>query len=147
MAADHEDIDHFKQINDSCGHPVGDLVLNYLGELLLHAIRSSDIATRYGGDELMVLAPNTTVSSAAALAERLRQHIETHELVLSSESNQRQEIRVTVSIGVAGLGQEVADSQGLVHNVDIALYRAKQDGRNRVCVYEANGPKPTTPAA
>ena len=138
------DIDHFKHVNDSFGHQVGDLVLIDLGKLVLNAIRASDIAARYGGEELLIIATNTTVSSAVALAERLRQHVETHELVLPSEPNKPQEIRVTVSIGVACLCQEVTDSQSLVHNADEALYRAKQEGRNRVFVYDVNMTKATT---
>jgi GGDEF domain-containing protein len=63
------DIDHFKKINDDCGHQVGDMVLSYLGRLLLQAIRESDIVARYGGDELMIIAPNTSTSMASTLAE------------------------------------------------------------------------------
>ena len=137
------DIDHFKQVNDTYGHPVGDLVLIHMGKLILIAIRDTDIATRYGGEEFLVIAPNTTVSSAAALAERLRQYVETHELLLSSEPNNRQNINVTVSIGVADIGQKVPDSHSLIRNADEALYRAKQEGRNRVIIYNSNIPKGT----
>lgn len=140
------DIDHFKQINDTYGHPVGDALLSHLGKLLLDAIRDSDLAARYGGDELLVLAQNTTAASAGVLAERLRQHVETNQLVLSSNSNQRQEVRVTVSIGVAGLGQEATDNQSLIQCADEALYRAKQEGRNRVIIYDVNMPKATSSA-
>lgn len=139
------DIDHFKQVNDTYGHPVGDLVLIHMGKLILIAIRDTDIATRYGGEEFLVIAPNTTVSSAAALAERLRQYVETHELLLSSEPNNRQNINVTVSIGVADIGQKVPDSHSLIRNADEALYRAKQEGRNRVIIYNSNIPKGTHP--
>jgi len=130
------DIDHFKRINDTYGHLVGDAVLNHLGKLLSQTIRSTDIVARYGGEEFLILAPNTSPSSAAVLAERLRQHIEAHELVVAGELNKRQEIRITVSLGVAGLSREVADSRSLVRNADQALYRAKQEGRNRVVLDE-----------
>lgn len=95
---------------------------------------------------MLVLAQNTTASSAGILAERLRQHVEADQLVLSSNSSQRQEVRVTVSIGVAGLGQEVTDSLSLIQRADEALYRAKQEGRNRVIIYDVNMPKATASA-
>ncbi|MBI5302778.1 MAG: GGDEF domain-containing protein [Chloroflexi bacterium] len=132
------DIDRFKHVNDTYGHPVGDLVLNYLGKLLLHAIRESDILARYGGEEFLLIAANTTASTAIALAERLRQHVETHALVLTSEPSQRQEIRISVSIGVASLSHQVFDSTELLVNADQALYCAKQAGRNRVSLYHAD---------
>ncbi len=140
------DIDHFKRVNDTYGHQAGDRVLSYLGRLVLHAVREADIPTRYGGEELLIIAPNTTLASAAALAERLRQHVETHELVLSSESNARQEIRITVSIGVASLAPGVANSRQLIGDADAALYRAKQEGRNRVVANGASAPRPANPA-
>lgn len=137
------DIDHFKRVNDDYGHPVGDQVLSYLGKLILSVIREVDVATRYGGEELLIIATDTTASSAAALAERLRQHIESHTLTLSSEALHRLEIRITVSIGVATLGHEVTDPAELVANADQVLYQAKREGRNRVIAYQ---PFPTVPA-
>ena len=134
------DIDLFKRINDANGHQVGDQVLIYLGKLILDAIRETDIVTRYGGDELLIIAPNTNASSAAALAERLRQHVETHALILSSALNQRKEIRIKVSIGVASLNDGITGHQQLVSYADEALYRAKQEGRNRVITYYADLP-------
>ncbi len=134
------DIDHFKQINDDCGHQVGDMVLSYLGRLLLQAIRETDIVARYGGDELMIIAPNTSTSMAGTLAERLRQHVETHQLVLTNISNNPQEVRFTVSIGVASLDEGIPDCQAFIQNIDTALYRAKQEGRNRTFVFDVKGP-------
>ena len=139
------DIDHFKQINDTYGHQVGDLVLSYLGKLLLQAIRDSDIAARYGGDEMLIIAPNTTIYFAGSFAERLRQHVETHELVLTNNPNTPREIRITVSIGVASLSQETTNCQRLIHNADEALYRAKQEGRNRIVIHGINVHKATPP--
>jgi diguanylate cyclase (GGDEF)-like protein len=130
------DIDHFKQINDTYGHPVGDLVLRYWGELILGVVRSSDIVARYGGEEILVIAPNTATAAALTLGERIRANIESHELVLSSESNQRQKLRITVSIGVAEYDSGVVSVEELINNVDCALYRAKQAGRNRVVICE-----------
>lgn len=134
------DIDHFKWINDTYGHHIGDQTLNYLGKLIRHAIRESDIAARYGGDEVLIIAPNTTAESAATLAERIRKHVEPHPLVLNSEPGQRQEIHITVSIGVAALSPEGYERQQLFENADEALYRAKQEGRNRVISYRVGIP-------
>jgi diguanylate cyclase (GGDEF)-like protein len=135
------DIDHFKKINDNYGHQAGDLVLSYFGKLILNAMRNSDIAARYGGEELLVIAPNTPMLPAGELAERLRQHVETHELVLTSEGSQRQAIHITVSIGVATYDSKMDGVKELVQDADEALYRAKQAGRNRVVVREVNYPK------
>ena len=134
------DIDLFKRINDAYGHQVGDQVLIYLGKLILDAIRETDIAARYGGDELVIIAPNTAASSAAALAERLRQNVETHALMISSALSQRQEIRIKVSIGVASLSDEITVGQQLIGYADEALNRAKQEGCNRVITYYAGMP-------
>jgi len=126
------DIDHFKQVNDQYGHQTGDLVLNYLGHLLLDAMRSSDIVARYGGEEFIIIAPNTPGHIALNLAERLREHVANHKLVLSGKPTERLEINVTASIGVADLDPRIDSAEQLVHLADMALYRAKQDGRNRV---------------
>lgn len=132
------DIDHFKHINDTYGHPVGDLVLSSLGKWIRQAVRECDIVARYGGEEIAILAPNTALSSAAVLAERLRRLVETRQLVVTNGSNQSRVVRITVSIGVAGLSQEAAEGQRLVQDADKALYRAKEAGRNRVVIHEAN---------
>ena len=135
------DIDHFKLINDTNGHQAGDLVLSNLGKLLLQVIRKTDIATRYGGDEILIIAPNTSAPIAVTLAERLRQHVETHELVFTDASNKPQNIRITVSIGVAEVNKEVADCQELIKNADEALYHAKQGGRNRIIMHDIKASK------
>jgi diguanylate cyclase (GGDEF)-like protein len=139
------DIDHFKRINDAHGHQVGDEVLSYVGKLLLQVIRRSDIAGRYGGDEIVIIAPNTSASAAGVLAERLRRHVETHELVLTKLSASPLEIRITLSIGVASLSNEVTECQRLIQNADEALYRAKQEGRNRVVIHSISAPKSSSP--
>jgi len=126
------DIDHFKQVNDKHGHQTGDLVLRYLGRLLLDAMRSSDIVARYGGEEFLIIAPNTSGHTAQGLAERLREHINSHKLVLSNNPSQRQEISVTASIGVADLDERTDTFEQFLNIADQALYQAKLDGRNRV---------------
>src|SRR5581483_10465516 len=118
------DIDHFKRVNDSYGHQVGDQVLQQVAELL----------ARFGGEEFMLLLPNTTRAQATAIAERLCRNVERHPFVASGVQN----LTVTVSIGVACLENEPADLPApgarLFKQADAALYAAKQAGRNRVTV-------------
>ncbi len=127
------DVDHFKRVNDTYGHQVGDLVLKHLGKLLLQVLRSSDIAIRYGGEEILIVAPNTITSSAETLAERLRKHVEANKIKLTNELNETHEICITISVGVATLSEETSDCNKLVQNADEAVYHAKQEGRN--CIF------------
>jgi diguanylate cyclase (GGDEF)-like protein len=128
------DIDHFKAVNDTYGHQTGDFVLNGLGRILLQNVRPSDIVARYGGEEVMIIAPNTDVSSAHILAERLRQNIETHGFEITDNADRAKRLHVTVSIGLTFLAKEDKDTRRLVQNADRALYRAKGEGRNRTVV-------------
>lgn len=127
------DIDRFKSINDSRGHAAGDEVLRRLGELIAGVIRASDIAARYGGEEFVVIAPDTPGSEAATLAERLRRATENASLLPSPGATGAGQGKVTVSVGVASLGGAHGDAQSLLKGADEALYRAKGEGRNRVC--------------
>jgi diguanylate cyclase (GGDEF)-like protein len=121
------DVDHFKLINDSHGHAVGDAMLGRLGQAVASTIRASDVAARIGGEEFAVLAQHTPLQGARVLAERLRDTIETTSAgVLGPEK------RVTVSIGVAQLGDETGPE--LLARTDKALYQAKHGGRNCVRV-------------
>jgi len=130
------DIDHFKAINDAYGHQAGDLVLSYLGELILNAIRQTDIAARYGGEEFVIIAPETDAEAAADLAERLRKNVSEHELVLASAGSENRIIRINISIGVAELDEQIKSAEQLVDCSDVAMYQAKAAGRNRVRVYQ-----------
>ena len=131
------DIDHFKNVNDTYGHYIGDLVLKSLGHLLLKNVRKTDIVARYGGEEIAVIATHTSVPTAADLAERLRQIVETSVMVPADDQEDRQAVTISVSIGVAGLDQQIVDRQSLIERTDEALYRAKQKGRNRVAVFNS----------
>jgi diguanylate cyclase (GGDEF)-like protein len=124
------DIDYFKRVNDTYGHQAGDLVLHHLGKLIQTAVRVTDIVARYGGEELVIIAPHTSATKAVELAERVRKYVETHPLTVIGQL--QQVIKVTISIGVAELVPEDADSMTLLNKADEALYRAKQNGRNRV---------------
>ena len=133
------DIDHFKKVNDTYGHYIGDLVLKSLGNLLLKNVRKTDIVARYGGEEIAVIAPHTSVPIAADLAERLRQTVERSVMVPADKQEDRQAVSISVSIGVAGLDQQIVDRQSLIERTDEALYRAKKKGRNRVVVFNSKG--------
>ncbi len=117
------DIDHFKRVNDTYGHDVGDRVLVEVVELSMELIRQSDILARWGGEEFMVLLPQTNPDMALALGERLRQRISEYRFTDAG--------RLTVSIGVAHQ-QQLDTIDSLLKRVDTAMYRAKETGRNRV---------------
>jgi diguanylate cyclase (GGDEF)-like protein len=121
------DVDHFKQINDHSGHAVGDEVLKLLCNASQSILREEDIFARLGGEEFVVLLPDTNLEGAAVLAERLRQAIAANKLLLSSG-----EINCTVSIGVAILKSTDTGIEECLMRADSAMYKAKQKGRNRV---------------
>ena len=131
------DLDHFKQVNDTYGHLAGDQVLKEIAHILKTQCRQSDLAGRYGGEEMIVLLPETDAHGAFAIAERIREMIQNHETV----SAKGQSIRVTVSIGVAHLnGAEVGavdNPDRIVQYADDALLAAKKKGRNRIKLYQS----------
>lgn len=131
------DIDHFKAVNDNYGHQVGDQTLKSLGHLLFKKVRDTDIIARYGGEEIAILAIQTTVSDAVDLAERLRQAVETSIMVQADEDEKRPAITITVSIGVTGFDRQTTDHNVLIERADKALYKAKHEGRNRVIVFDS----------
>ncbi len=122
------DIDHFKEINDHHGHLAGDMVLKALSELVMHSCRAMDTACRYGGEEIAVILPETGADGALDIAERLRKAVETHDFELVNGKS----TRVTVSIGVATSSDKLNSSRILTEIADRAMYRAKNEGRNRV---------------
>jgi len=125
------DIDHFKQVNDTYGHLAGDDVLVEVSAMLQRVVRAVDMVSRYGGEEFVIVLPETAAPGAEAFAERLRELIEGHAFVQMRGAP----IRVTTSIGVSsfpGFGVEAVED--LLANADQALYRAKAEGRNRVRV-------------
>jgi len=131
------DIDHFKAVNDNYGHQVGDQTLKSLGQLLFKKVRDTDIIARYGGEEIAILALQTSVSDASDLAERLRQAVETSIMMPVDEDEKRPAITITVSIGVTGYDQQVTDHHVFIERADKALYKAKEGGRNRVIVFDS----------
>ncbi len=128
------DIDNFKTVNDSLGHSVGDHLLKELAQRLSHQMRGYDFAARYGGDEFVVLLPQSSKGGSLALAERLRQVIDCQPFLESEGKN----IRLTISIGIAAFsGSEVSSEEQLLTISDRALYEAKQVGRNCIAIAES----------
>jgi two-component system cell cycle response regulator len=124
------DLDHFKAVNDTYGHLVGDDVLRDVAALLTRTLRASDLAARYGGEEFLVLLPETDEAGAEAFAERIREAIEA--FPFGARSGQPP-LRLTASVGVAAFpAARIESVEDLVARADAALYRAKADGRNRV---------------
>ena len=123
------DVDHFKRYNDTNGHVAGDQVLSAVGQLLVETVGADVQCARYGGEEFVALLPETKLTAAGRMAEKIRKRIEAHPF-------QARETQpggaVTVSLGVAALSKDDADGSALIRRADEALYRAKDQGRNRV---------------
>lgn len=123
------DIDHFKNVNDTYGHLTGDYVLKEIADILRNRIRKEELFARYGGEEFVVVLPESDTKVAARFAEIIRSKVEDH--VFNFEG---QQIRVTISVGVASMDDEMKAPSDLVKRSDEALYEAKRLGRNRVVV-------------
>ncbi len=129
------DLDYFKKINDSFGHVAGDNILRKLAKILVESVRDVDIVARYGGEEFIVVCPNTSIGGAAILAERIRENVQN--TIFRSGSF---DIKLTISLGLSSMsssslaGGEVNSSR-LIEEADLALYKAKASGRNRVAVH------------
>jgi diguanylate cyclase (GGDEF)-like protein len=128
LAVIMSDIDHFKRINDSHGHPSGDRVLKGVARVVAREIRKYDSAYRYGGEEMAVLLPETELAAAAQIAERVRQRVEKS----TFRGDRGQAVPVTLSLGVSEHRPWMEGAMDLVGAADRALYRAKESGRNRV---------------
>ena len=120
------DIDHFKMINDNCGHQFGDYVIKEVAAIIIRNSREVDICGRYGGEEFVVLS-NVDVRHALFFAKRLHKAIEHHLF-----EHRENKIKVTVSIGIAGYNTKVKTKQELIERSDRAMYQAKKEGRNRI---------------
>ncbi len=126
------DLDFFKDVNDSCGHPFGDFVLKEFARRVEDSIRESDIFGRYGGEEFLVILPNIDRKQAEVVAEKIRKKVAA--TIFAKDSYERY---VRVSIGAySGFGEETDSSGVIMDYVDNALYQAKAEGRNRVCHYQ-----------
>lgn len=133
------DVDHFKKVNDTYGHLVGDLVLKHVAATLKKTVRQSDLVSRYGGEEMVLVLPETDSRGALATAEKIRVILANTPINIGDNRT----IRISVSIGIAELlalsaaGGEIPDTEALISAADQALYQAKENGRNRVVVHES----------
>jgi diguanylate cyclase (GGDEF)-like protein len=126
------DLDHFKSVNDTHGHPFGDHVLVNSAEILMKLVRDTDLVARYGGEEFFIVLPNTNLEGSFILAERIRSAFENN-IFRKGEIS----AVVTVSLGISStLDGNVTGDNDLIANADKALYRAKWRGRNNVCTYD-----------
>ncbi len=127
------DVDHFKRVNDTFGHPAGDRVLAMVGQVITGTVRTEDLFARYGGEEFAVLCRGTDSDGAMALGERLRERVQAAALDCDGRP-----VAVTVSIGVGSWLEQPDSSKRLIDEADQALYTAKRAGRNRVVVRAAH---------
>jgi two-component system, cell cycle response regulator len=132
------DIDHFKGFNDTHGHPAGDALLKQLGALLEARTRREDVACRYGGEEFVLILPGAPLDVALRRAENLRQSVS--EAMVESEGQRLG--AVSISVGVACFPEHGPDARALLAAADQALYRAKNEGRDRVVVYDTGAVRP-----
>lgn len=133
------DLDHLKMVNDTHGHAKGDLALQHLANSIHYVTRASDIAARFGGDEFVIFLPQTDAAQAACLAERLREHLSS-----TPVPNIGCNLFITLSIGMTSVSApyKSVSIDSLMEQADLALYQAKQSGRNRVCVWILSGDEP-----
>lgn len=125
------DVDHFKVVNDTYGHQAGDTVLKQVAEIFSENLRNVDSAGRYGGEEFLVILAESGVDESIQAAERIRKAVASHTFI-----HEEQEIRIHISVGIGRIHNQDPDEQKVVTRADMALYRAKEEGRNRV-VYQA----------
>lgn len=126
------DLDNFKALNDRFGHSAGDHLLRYFSQLIIETIRPSDIAARFGGEEFLIILPETNEEEAEVLAERLRQRISIYPFRVDSR---KEDILFTISVGVTSYPDYGESSDELITLADEALYLAKKNGKNKVAVY------------
>jgi diguanylate cyclase (GGDEF)-like protein len=143
------DFDHFKQVNDSFGHPAGDMALKKMAAIIRDQVRSSDIVYRFGGEEFVVFLPDTVSETAQELAERIRSAVKNHEIGIVDEKGEEISLNKTVSIGVVGTdqlaewdGYSERDAKDFLDKMtkfsDLAMYASKTGGRNKVTLYGEN---------
>lgn len=129
------DIDNFKRINDTYGHQTGDAVLGKISDMIKNNCRKTDIIARFGGEEIIILLPETISDDAFVLAEKLRNTIDKNKI-----KHEKRQLRLTISLGVAGFPEneigKIEDTNILIQRADDALYAAKNKGKNRVEFYE-----------
>lgn len=133
MAVCMVDIDHFKRVNDVHGHAAGDAILKVTGELISETFRKADVPCRYGGEEFLIILPNTDLVGAGIAAEQLRKTIEAKRIIFDGKH-----IPITASLGVASFDFAIEDYSDTVIRADAALYSAKEGGRNQVQMHHGS---------
>jgi diguanylate cyclase (GGDEF)-like protein len=136
------DVDHFKRVNDTHGHDVGDLVLQRVADVLKHTARTHDVVCRIGGEEFLMVCPDSDAVAAGQCAERLRQAVASMRVQVGNVS-----IKVTISVGVAAMGTVMRGPEAMIKAADQAVYAAKRAGRNRTCVHPSRPLSPARTAA
>ena len=134
------DVDHFKHYNDSHGHDVGDAVLKRVATVVKGALRAQDVVARTGGDEFLVICPDTNLDAAFACAERVRFAVENARMPINGVS-----LRISLSIGVASRDGQMSEPDALIKRADQALYLAKEQGRNRIMSAQVSRAGPVIP--
>ena len=129
------DIDHFKNVNDTFGHLTGSKTLEEIGASIISCLRSGDAAARFGGEEFAAFLLDAEVGQAMVAAERIRKEIDEREFSVLRQGKTSGSHHVTISIGIASFPDDSSDPIQLVEMADSALYRAKREGRNRICIY------------
>ena len=134
------DIDHFKLVNDTYGHLTGSKTIEEVGECIMNCVRSGDAAARFGGEEFAAFLLDAEISQALIAAERIRSIIESRDFSVIRNGRPNASHRITISIGISSFPDDSHDPIELVEMADSALYRAKREGRNRVCAYRDLSP-------
>lgn len=135
------DVDHFKLVNDTYGHLTGSKTLEEIGSLIIKIMRSGDAASRFGGEEFSAFLLDADLAQGIVAAERIRGEVEDAEFTVVRHGSPGSKHKVTISIGVASFPEDSRDPIELVEMADTALYRAKREGRNRVCAYREISPE------
>ena len=129
------DVDYFKKVNDTYGHLTGSKTLEEIGFCITQNLRSGDVAARFGGEEFAAFLLDAELAQAIVAAERIRDGIENYNFTVIRQGKSAETHRITISLGVACFPEDSSDPIELVEMADSALYRAKREGRNRVCSY------------
>jgi diguanylate cyclase (GGDEF)-like protein len=134
------DVDHFKMVNDTYGHETGNLALKYLADILRAEVRTTDIVSRYGGEEFAMIFPETHLNLAVKVADRIREQVASRPVAIDDG-----EVKLTVSMGASVyMKTSVLDFNDFVDSVDKYLYEAKQSGRNCICHIDYSGLRSVT---
>jgi len=126
------DIDHFKSVNDTHGHPAGDKVIKRIASIIRQDLRKIDMAARYGGEEFAIILPQSDKDQAFQVAERIRVVVENTVFQISDDTD----LKITISGGICQLnGRDIATKEELVKSTDTALYSSKYNGRNQITIF------------